>query len=249
MFGIDDMAGATLGAGIIAGAASAWGAKKAGDDTKAATEAQINWERERAHSAHQWEVQDLKAAGLNPILSAGGSGATTGGISAPIPDRSGYTEAGEKLVNSALAAYDIHLRNQKNQAEVENINANTTETKTTNALKETQILTELQKQGLISKQTATEISKQTINYAAAQKLDVEMKAIQAKLQSEIDELKAKIELAKANKNVAEQKALQEQYNTKMQQFTYIFDKAERVANVALKGVNSAASVVEAVVPM
>lgn len=57
-----------------------------------------NWahQKEAMQNAHQWEVADLKAAGLNPALSAGGNGASTGGaggggggVNAPMGDLGG----------------------------------------------------------------------------------------------------------------------------------------------------------------
>ena len=70
----------------------------------------MSFQREMAQKAHQYEVTDLRAAGLNPILSGmGGSGArASGGAMPPTPDFGGLAVA------SALA-----------KANVENIQANT----------------------------------------------------------------------------------------------------------------------------
>lgn len=38
------------------------------------------FQKEIAQNAHQWEVEDLKKAGLNPVLSTGGTGASAGGF-------------------------------------------------------------------------------------------------------------------------------------------------------------------------
>lgn len=147
----------TLGAGIIGGVASAFGAMQSGRDAAAAAERQIEWERERAKNAHQWEVEDLKKAGLNPILSAGGTGATTGGISAPLPDRSGLTNAGTALIegiNSAFSAAEKQANIGKTGAETENITQDTQNKITGQELIQKQIINEGLRSGLISAQKA-----------------------------------------------------------------------------------------------
>lgn len=81
---------------------------------------QIEWERERAQNAHQWEVQDLRNAGLNPVLSAGGSGAVTGGISAPsgfFPDL-GATFNSAKHADSKVRQTDINEKAVQSQTEL-----------------------------------------------------------------------------------------------------------------------------------
>lgn len=82
MFGVDDAALAMLLGGAISTAGSMWTNReyrknqKAINDNNAAIAALNNATQiELSNTAHQREVKDLRAAGLNPILSAGGNGA------------------------------------------------------------------------------------------------------------------------------------------------------------------------------
>lgn len=99
-----------------------YAADKSAQSAEQINERQIAWERERATHAHQWEIEDLKNAGLNPVLSAGGQGAATGGISAVQPDTSGYQAAGGAL----KGFFELLNSNRLANAQADNINAQTT---------------------------------------------------------------------------------------------------------------------------
>lgn len=74
---------AGIGAGVGAGVIN-W---MSGDRTNAANSDMSaenrRWQKMMSDSAHQREVSDLKRAGLNPILSAGGNGSSTPSGGAP----------------------------------------------------------------------------------------------------------------------------------------------------------------------
>lgn len=108
MFGIDDAAVATILAGLVSTAGALYTNKK-NRDAQADANA-INWEIARqnnatqiemANTAHQREVRDLRAAGLNPILSAGGNGSSTPTLTSASMSPVHQDNAFEGLANSA----------------------------------------------------------------------------------------------------------------------------------------------------
>lgn len=111
------MWGNILGA-VVSGGLSFLGSKKRNEQQVASAREQMEFQREMSNTAHQRQVVDLRAAGLNPILSARYGGASTpGGAMAQIENSIGQG------VSSALAASQAHAQVAKMRQEVKNAKA------------------------------------------------------------------------------------------------------------------------------
>lgn len=108
------IAGAMLGAGALSTAGTLYANQQALQNTNKWNDVQIDL----ANTAHQREVMDLRAAGLNPILSASGSGAA-------VPSLGGtqFQNPGEGISNGINSAANVYSPQYK--ATVNNIRANT----------------------------------------------------------------------------------------------------------------------------
>ena len=133
-------AGAAMGAGT--GLMSGADADEQYKYQKKLNNAQMAFQARQAATSHQREVADLEAAGLNPILSAGGTGANAmsgASGSAPVVDRTAKALqiAQMKLTERQIKNQEQQTKNDtkrtdnetnRNEAEIDKIRAETRKT-------------------------------------------------------------------------------------------------------------------------
>jgi len=110
--------------GIIGGGITALGQKDANSAMAASTQAQMDFQERMSSTAHQREVKDLRAAGLNPILSANGGSSTPSGAS--------YTPQNATAggVSSALQAATVRNQIAQTNAAIKQMDAQTSQSET-----------------------------------------------------------------------------------------------------------------------
>lgn len=140
---------------------------------------------------HQWEIQDLQSAGLNPILSVTGS--TAGSLpSVGLSNAPDVASIGEKRANTAMAI-------SRFGKELQQIRANIDNTKADSKLKDAMAGTEIYKQGNLSADSSLKalqsVAQSIQNSQLPAKLKAELEEINARTQNYIAQGQASTAMA------------------------------------------------------
>lgn len=128
------MAGASMGGQLGGTFDNANAVNETNEQNRIIARDQQVFQQGMSDTAHQREVADLKAAGLNPILSAGGNGSSTPSgaaatMQAPQISMPDFLAYGMSLKQMDIMEQKLGLEQVRTAAEIENTGANTQLTK------------------------------------------------------------------------------------------------------------------------
>lgn len=121
--------GAAAGYGIGAGISGTAGARDANEQNVTQSKDQMAFQERMSSTAHQRQVADLKAAGLNPILSANTGASTPVGAKAEIQNTmEPITNTAGQVGQALMAKQQYELQAQKQSEEIKLLKAQTRKT-------------------------------------------------------------------------------------------------------------------------
>lgn len=120
-----------IGSKIFGGLLGSSSAKKQNEANAAMAREQMAFQERMSNTAHQREVKDLRAAGLNPILSAGGKGASSpgGAMANMVSEKQPLANSMMTAVSSAAQIQNVIDTNEYIRAQTRTENQRTRETK------------------------------------------------------------------------------------------------------------------------
>lgn len=105
-----------IGGALTGGLLNMFGQGQANAANQNLSQEQMNWQKMMSDTAHQREVNDLRSAGLNPILSVNAGASSPGG--AAIPMQNTMAGLGTAISSSARDVVEMDMRQEMQNQQI-----------------------------------------------------------------------------------------------------------------------------------